>query len=352
MITKLIIDNLKSIKHLEIECSNINLFIGINSSGKSSIIQGLLFLAQNVEDTVGLNGNVLSLGTLQENRCVFGSSKIIQVGIIDDKGQEVSVQLFEKDSRLSVERRCSSETSLQEYSIEQRKVQYLSCHRVGAKNVYKKNMAIDESIGINGEYAIAYLDSYGKEPLVAQLCKGNQDYTLLGQVNWWLSYITGTEISTEEIIGTNLVRASYSMGELRGIRPENIGSGISYLISVLIMCLSSPEESVLVIENPEIHLHPSAQAKVCEFLYFIAVSGRQLFIESHSDHIFNGFRAGIATEEMDKEKINMQFVSLNKEHLTESMRVEIGRMGRVENQRKDLFDQFDMDMNKMIGVRG
>jgi predicted ATPase len=74
-------------------------------------------------------------------------------------------------------------------------------------------------------------------------------------------------------------------------------------------------------------------------------------VESHSDHIFNGFRAGITTGEMEPERINIQFIRLQEEHLSQATKVVIGRMGRIENQQKDLFDQFDLDMNKMIGVR-
>ena len=58
----------------------------------------------------------------------------------------------------------------------------------------------------------------------------------------------------------------------------------------------------------------------------------------------------MAREEMDKEKISIQFVSLNDEYVTEAMQVEIGEYGNIRNQKKDLFDQFDIDMNKMIGL--
>lgn len=356
MIRKLIIDNLKSIKHLEMECSNINLFIGTNSSGKSSIMQGLLFVGQNIGKTVGLNGEFISAGTLNENRCVYGDKKEISAEIENSDGHKLEIKLYYKDEGLKLNRkytptRANNNQIESELNPSDRKVQYLSCHRVGPQNVYEKNMAMEEKIGNNGEYAIAYLNGHGTDVLEKSLCKGNQDYTLLGQVNWWLSYIMDVEISTEEILGTNLVKASYAMNDMTSVRPENIGSGVSYLISILITCLSSPEQSVLVIENPEIHLHPSAQSKVCEFLYFIAEADRQLFVESHSDHIFNGFRAGITTGEMKDERVNIQFIRLREQHVTEAIKVIIGRMGRIENQQKDLFDQFDLDMNKMIGVR-
>lgn len=258
-----------------------------------------------------------------------------------------TMRLFYKDDQLKIGRPGDKERQMIP------DIKYLSCHRIGPQNAYKKDMGIeDQSIGVEGEYAIAYLCEHGADLLETGMCRNSQDLTLAGQVNWWLQDIMNTEISTEEIAGIDLVKASYSMYERKGIRPGNIGSGVSYLISVLIMCLTSAEGDVLVIENPEIHLHPSAQAKVCQFFDFIARANRQLFIETHSDHIFNGFRAGMTTGDMNAEDINIQFIKLNEEHVTEATKVQIGRMGRIENQQKDLFDQFDLDMNRMIGVRG
>lgn len=53
---------------------------------------------------------------------------------------------------------------------------------------------------------------------------------------------------------------------------------------------------------------------------------------------------------MDKSIVNIQFIYLNDEHVSEAMKVEIGRMGKIENQRDGLFDQFDLDLNRMIGL--
>jgi predicted ATPase len=354
MIRKLTIDNLKSIKHLDIECTDINLFVGTNSSGKSSILQGLLFVTQNIDKTVGLNGNFISLGKPEENRCVYAEKKEISAGVEVENKHSLEVKLLYREGIYVPKMKMTpkiSENNAVKMLGEPKKVQYLSCHRVGPQSVYNKNMSIeDESLGNNGEYAVAYLNGHGPDILDRSICKGSVDYTLLGQVNWWLSYIMDVEISTEEILGTNLVKASYSTNDMQGVRPENIGAGISYLLSIIIVCLASPVGAILVIENPEIHLHPSAQAKICEFFYFIATSGRQLFIETHSDHIFNGFRAGISTGDMEDEKINIQFIRLGEAHVTEATKVIIGRRGRIENQQRDLFDQFDLDMNRMIGI--
>lgn len=355
MIKKLKIRNFKSIKNMELNCTDLNLLVGTNSSGKSSVIQGLLFIVQNLDSICGLAGELIELGSFEENKCIYAKEKTMEFSLVDDENREIRMHLYRnEEGKLRLDWNGRNEDMISELksglNFRNRYFQYLSCHRVGPRNVYKKNLKMEDMIGINGEYAVAYLNSHGTDALDEKLCRGQLDYTLLGQVNWWLSYIMNTEISTEEISGADLIKASYTMNDIVKVRPANIGAGVSYLISILIVCLSSPEGAVLVIENPEIHLHPLAQAKLCEFFYFIIQSGRQLFVESHSDHIFNGFRAGLATKKMEEDKISIQFLSLNEEHMTEAMKVKVGRMGRIENQRKDLFDQFDIDMNKMIGL--
>lgn len=354
MVQKLYIENLKSIKKMKMECTRLNLLIGTNSSGKSSVLQSLLLVAQNMEQECGLNGTLVSLGTFAESRCLYEEKKGIKISVWNENSG-ICLQFGLEDNgkpllNYKSERKNSDQAFLEIFNVKKRRFQYLSCHRVGPQTVYAKNITLEDGIGTDGQYAIAFLNQHRSDVIESGFCKGNLDYTLLGQVNWWLSYIADTEINTEEIIGADLVKANYTMYDAVQIRPINVGSGISYLISVLIVCLSSPKESVIVIENPEIHLHPSAQAKLCEFLYFVSKNQRQLFIESHSDHVFNGFRAGIALGEMEREEINIQFISLDKEHTSQAMRVQIGRMGRIENQKKDLFDQFDIDLNKMIGL--
>lgn len=353
MITNLKIENFKCIQNMDLDCSGMNLYIGTNSSGKSTILQGLLYFAQNVKEPKGLNGDFVSLGKFEENRCFYMREKEIRVSVTDSDNHIMTKALFINNDKLQLRTDWENdeENVLSEcFDIHKKKFQYLSCHRIGPQNVYKKDMSLFDMIGVDGQYAISYLNAHASDPVDYEMCKYKGDYTFLGQLNWWLNYIVDAEISTTEIPGTDYVQASYSMYDIHEIRPQNIGAGVSYLISILITCLAAPDHSMIVVENPEIHLHPSAQSKICEFLYFISQHNRQLFVESHSDHIFNGFRAGIAGGSMKKEDVNIYFVSQDDSHNTEAMSVEIGRMGRIENQRKDLFDQFDIDMNRMIGV--
>lgn len=351
MIKKLVVDNLKSINHAELLCANLNLLVGTNSSGKSTVLQALLLFAQATSLSQGLSGTFVSLGTYDESKCRYSGKHDIEVSILDEKDVTIKLQYrkFEDKYGLKISPSEYKDILKDGLDIDKRNIQYLSCHRIGPQNLYEKNMDMTELIGIDGRFAISYLNTHAAEPLNVNMCRNQQDFTLLGQVNWWLKYIVDVEIETEEIVGTDMIKVSYSTGGIR-VRPQNIGSGISYLISVIITCLTSPDASIIVVENPEIHLHPTAQSRVCDFLYFISKNNRQLFVETHSDHIFNGFRAGIATGEIEQDTVRTYFVSLNDEHTTDVELVKFGRFGRIENQRKDLFDQFDIDMNKMIGV--
>lgn len=121
------------------------------------------------------------------------------------------------------------------------------------------------------------------------------------------------------------------------------------------MCLGAESDSVIIIENPEIHLHPKAQSKLCEFLYFVSQSGRQLFIETHSDHIFNGLRVGVANGSMNQEDISVNFFAMNEQYETQCNPIIFKEYGKIVGTNEDmdiddLFDQFEIDLNRMFGL--
>ena len=68
MISKFEISNFKSINKLEISLKRFTLLTGVNSSGKSSVIQGLLLISQNLDSSYGLNGPLVTLGDYREIR--------------------------------------------------------------------------------------------------------------------------------------------------------------------------------------------------------------------------------------------------------------------------------------------
>ena len=75
--------------------------------------------------------------------------------------------------------------------------------------------------------------------------------------------------------------------DLSNLSPQQLGVGVSYLVKTLIMCLRAKEGDLLMIENPELHLHPAAQARLGEFFTYIANAGIQVLLETHCEHLIN-----------------------------------------------------------------
>lgn len=346
MINSIKINALKCINEIEINCSNFNLIVGTNSSGKSTALQAILLLAQNISEKSGLNGSLVSLGDFREVRNF--NIPLSQI-CIEIKGVD-SVRLIIDENRTNIITDKDKEKLKYELDVKSGKIHYLSCQRIGHQDIYFKNLSNQDTIGYDGKYAMYYLMKHAKDNLEECLIKNTDQETLDYQVNYWLKYIVNATVSTEDVFGTDILKAFYTIVDGKLSRPKNVGSGIGYIVSVIVMCLSAKKGDILIIENPEIHLHPLSQSRVCEFLYFVSKSGRQLFVETHSDHIFNGIRAGIATNKINEKEISVNFFSLDKNNCTNNMKVQFGKRGKIINPGKDLFDQFDVDLNKMLGL--
>lgn len=365
---------LKSIKDLTVKCSKLNLFVGTNSSGKSTFLQALLLLTQKE-----LNGKYISIGDFREVRNYYMPNDSIRIEIIKkNKTKPAWIEFIEDKEKEAYNIRTSmDETSVLEimemdeciepeqtdFWVDEFGFHYLSCHRIGVNDIYAKNMLNESDFGIDGEYALAYLLKNESEAVPDELVVKDIDVTnsLLEQVNYWLNYIVGTTLSISDIKKTNYLQVKYNnnpanaSSEALYCRPINVGSGISYLISIIISCLGAESDSIIIIENPEIHLHPKAQSKLCDFIYFVSKAGRQLFVETHSDHIFNGLRVGVATGKISQEDISVNFFAMNERCETQCNPILFKEYGKIVGTNdamdiNDLFDQFEIDLNRMLGL--
>lgn len=344
MISKLEIQGLKSIDNLSINLTNLNLFIGTNSSGKSTVIQGLLTLSQNINQQESkLNGSLVALGEFREVRNFNTNAKSININVKDNIGEH-SIEFFEEDEAVVDIKEGKCEFKFDEG------LYYLSASRIGHLDTYEKNIKEVYKFGLQGEYCFSYFIKNKDRILDSQLLKDTVSETLEYNVNNWFEYIVGGKLVTHDIAQTDRIKAQFIGSSGREVRTKNIGSGLSYLISIIIMALSLDKGETLIIENPEIHLHPKAQSRLSEFFIFIANAGRQLIIETHSDHIFNGTRVAISNGDIDAKNVSLNFLSLDERYCTQNTPINIGKRGRIIDPPEDLFDQFDIDLDRMLGL--
>ncbi len=277
MIQQITISNFKGIESEVLDIKPLTLLTGLNSTGKSTCFQALLATLFHCNDT---NAIVMLSSydfSFESNRNRNNNAKLISINIQQEDGKASYIKLDHEDV---------SSSSSEDFKLED-SVYYLSANRL-AYNQDMESVSPKFKIGIQGEYIFGTFETEKSKQLDALLIKDKNSETLSAQLNWWLSYILGIKFEMEtEKVTSNRVKVIYKSNDLPNLSPQQLGVGVSYLAKILIMCLRAKKGDVLMLENPEIHLHPAAQSRLGEFLVFIVNAGIQLLIETHCENLIN-----------------------------------------------------------------
>jgi len=310
MLKRLIIKNFKCLFEEDMEFRNLTILTGENSSGKSSVIQAILFLGHNPAISTPFAHEILqylhSLGNITELTNKLQNAKEFCLKAKFDNDEEIDVTFSQEEEKLAQHIEKFKFPNQLSYGYN---LFYLNADRVRPQ---KQNPLIDiKNFGIYGQYVPSYFEIHKRKPIEKELIKDSSSYTLETQVNYWLKRIIGfnLEFYTEKI-SSNLVQSFYKTEEGFEFSPENIGIGVSYLVAILIACLSAKKDNIILIENPEIHLHPKSQAMLGEFFAFIASKGIQLVIETHNDHILNRIRYEVFKETLSSNDVILFYKGL------------------------------------------
>ena len=173
------------------------------------------------------------------------------------------------------------------------------------------------------------------------------------QVECWMSLIMGN------VVLKTSVDALKAQAELRisneytddAVIPTLTGFGISYELSVVITGLwaATQENSLLIVENPEAHLHPSAQSRIGQFLAAVSATGTQVIVETHSEHVIDGARIQLyAMNQSGKFLTNFLF-NREKECMIKELIIE--QDGELSDWPEGFFDQKQQDLRTMFMLR-
>src|SRR5690606_17010608 len=93
----------------------------------------------------------------------------------------------------------------------------------------------------------------------------------------------------------------------------DVGFGVSQILPVLVLCFYAPEGSTLILEQPEIHLHPRIQAGLADvFIDAIKRRGVQIILESHSEHLLRRLQRRIAEEQIAADDVALYFIEMKR----------------------------------------
>ena len=374
MIKSVTIKNFKAFKHAAINLAPLTLFTGMNGMGKSTFIQSLLLLRQsNLNNGLSLSGDLLELG---KGKDVFS---------INPEGDHISFELnwisgssltatfdFSKngpiDSRKSVSeldvlpiKEIRPTEHVFREALFTNNFQYLAADRYSPKAFFPASVyKVEElrSIGIHGEFAAHYLAAFQRDDVMVKetLHEGESSPVLLNQVSAWLSEITpGVDLISTLYADLDIAKLSYrfEMSEefTEEFRPVNVGFGFSYALPIVTAILSSEPGDLIIVENPESHLHPQGQVAIGKLIAKAARGGVQIITESHSDHLLNSFCVSTKNGIIKPDDIAIYYFEREakaKEHVTEIKRPQMQPNGRLDSYPKGFFDEFDKQMDELL----
>ena len=138
--------------------------------------------------------------------------------------------------------------------------------------------------------------------------------------------------------GTNLYRALVKMSSSGVITPlTDVGFGVSQVLPVLVLLYYVPEGSTVLMEQPEIHLHPSVQSALADVMLNVAaVRNVQIVVESHSEHLMRRLQRRVAEEQASSEDVRLYFVSSGRGGAQVSDLL-LNEWGEIENWPENFF---------------
>jgi predicted ATPase len=343
MIKSVEILGFKSLAKQTMPLGSVTLLCGLNNSGKSSVLQAIRMYCNSAD---GKDPLLPGHGSVDELRSKFVlPTDPIKVTCVFEENKSDALTL-----------------NPSEYESPQRSpfTIFLSADRLGPRTSLPLFEGFKKypSIGEHGEYVIGFLDALrdSKVPKILHHQK-SQGETLEYQVAAWL-----TEIAP----GTNLFfeidrKIDSSRVEFNSFRPTNTGFGLSYSLPIIAALLGAATEKnekgwgdswdehwdtarqtrgvLLLIENPEAHLHPSAQTALGRLISLSASAGIQIIVETQSEHIMDGVRLSVKRNEIDHNSVVFNYLSRSKDGVSELLTPIVAADGKLSFWPEGFFDQ-------------
>jgi len=363
------IKRFKTLLDVNFPLNHLNVFSGLNGMGKSSVIQVLLLLRQSYEKNaltskgLLLNGDYVRLGTGVDALSISGDVDTINF-IFKWQAAAESVNFdfdYEQDSDLLPIINFHTSEELGSFSLFNNKFRYLSADRLGPKNNHplsEYHIRDLNSLGNHGEYTVHFIAMNGFNDLDIPALKHKNAVadTLLANIEAWMSGISpGIRIRAIAQPKFNAATLSYSFVQgnetTSEFKPQNVGFGLSYVLPVVTSILSAKQGDMLIIENPESHLHPAGQAVMGRLCALAANNGVQLIIESHSDHFLNGVRVAVKNEVITPDKVALFFLQRGSDvnnHASDVIYPKIDSNGRIDQWPEGFFDEWDNQLDRLL----
>lgn len=176
----------------------------------------------------------------------------------------------------------------------------------------------NSNVGIHGEFTAQLLSDLAPNKILfskivedegGAIFKTEKD-TFLEAVNYWVCDVfkVAKRIYSEREEEKYRILLENDSGLTVSIK--HVGFGISQILPIIVEGLRLPTGGILILEQPEAQLHPKLQSQLFDFLYSLILQGKNVFLETHSDHLITRMRRRIAEDSENEmsQKINLTFI--------------------------------------------
>ncbi|QOL48453.1 AAA family ATPase [Massilia litorea] len=353
MINKIKINGFKSFRSEEVDLGKLTVLTGLNNSGKSSVIQALR-MCSAVSN--GKSPYIDGYGGFSELRSrLVDINAHIELSIGTDDAKNYTLNIGGLNYEVTAD-------------LDLPFCQYISADRYGprvALPLLSDDMN-DLTVGSLGQYAAHYATIF-ENTIVASLLRhtDSASNTLKHQVVRWIS-----EISPGVRLEFDVLR-KYDSSTLAvdGNRATNSGFGISYTLPIILCLLTmtgnigtddsdqrltqwfgtlANKGGLLLIENPEAHLHPRGQTRMGNLIACAAALGLQVVVETHSDHLLDGIRLAVKNNcGLKGDEVKIGFFEKPEDGASILTKIQLRDDGKLERWPKGFFDQFSINLREL-----
>lgn len=365
-IEKVILKNFKCHKSFETDMKRLNILTGSNASGKSSFVQALLLAFKSWKECEKKQINTnkiygMNLGIPMNIVSEDLEEKNIDISLFTGENENKVVLGFSDDNDEMCFDICNYEQIMEVKenvcNLSKMFLFFLNAERKGPRIVTFIDDIIPYSVGNTGEntaYILSEMDRLQKTKGSFQLPKDLKiseiDRFSANCEEWLNVIIPDTKIKYSVDMEKNITTLMLqNQGEFH--LPIATGFGITYVLPIIVQALvaSMIENSVLIVENPEAHLHPLSQSRLGKFLALTAINGVQVILETHSEHIIDGCRIQ-AAKEKKCEDVKILFFE-KKDNNSICKNINMQNNGELEEWPEGFFDQKRTDLRELLEMR-
>ena len=328
-------------------------------------------MMNDLDAGLNLKGDLCDAGISGELACQASNEHTMKIGM-DFQGQDsLNYTFCYPDNILDTllpgtDKNVTAKNILSDYSLFNENFQYLSAFRFGPQKSYNRDTSlvvskkqISKTMG-QCEYAVHFLEQYKnleipiQEIAISDDSDVVPDYRLSVQVERWLRLISpNIKINIEPVGEDFKLKYKFNRDEntiTEDISAMNTGFGITYVLPILVAVLSAHKDAIIIIENPEAHIHPKGQAVLMELISKAVANGLQVIIESHSDHIINGSLVAVNQGWIPQDMLSIYYFEREEHgHTSQVHSLNISSCGHINNPPKGFFDQIDIDLRTLTG---